>query len=89
VLISDPSIFINGMAVFEGDAILVQNIAATTDALYIDQSHLAQSDLQRTRERLVEACRLAATPAGTAGLVIIAIAASLIPVWHRKKGKPA
>ncbi len=85
ILISDPSIFINGMDIFEGNATLIKNIAASTDMLYIDQSHLAQSDLGRTRNWLEKARRLVSTPAGTAGLVIIGITASLIPVWHRKK----
>jgi hypothetical protein len=85
ILISDPSLFINGMDIFEGNATLIQNIAATTDTLYIDQSHLTQSELHRTRDWLEKARRLASTPAGTAGLVIIAITASLIPLWHQKK----
>ncbi len=85
ILIADPSIFINSMDAFEGNAALMRNIAASTEALYIDQSHLEQSELNRTRNWLQKARNLASTSAGTAGLVIIALTASLLPVWHRKK----
>lgn len=85
ILIADPSIFINSMATIEGNAVLMRNIAASTDALYIDQSHLEQSELHQYRNWLQKARHLASTSAGTAGLVIIALTASLMPVWHRKK----
>ncbi len=85
ILIADPSIFINSMATIEGNAALMRNIAASTDTLYIDQSHLEQSELYRSRNWLQKARNLASTSAGTAGLVIIALTASLLPVWHQKK----
>jgi hypothetical protein len=87
ILIADPSIFINSMATIGGNAALMRNIAASTEALYIDQSHLEQSELNRTRNWLQKARHLASTSAGTAGLVIIALTASLLPLWHQKKEK--
>jgi hypothetical protein len=85
ILISDPSLFINTMSALEGNAALMQNIAASSDEVYIDQSHLTQSELHRTRNRLQKARDLASTPAGTSGLVIISMIASLMPIWHKKK----
>jgi len=87
ILIADPSLFINSMNAIEGNAALMRNIASGADALYIDQSHLEQSELYRSRSWLQKARHLASTSAGSAGLVIIALTAALVPVWHQKKEK--
>jgi hypothetical protein len=87
ILIADPSIFINSMDNIEGNAALIHNIAASADTIYIDQSHLEQSELYVSRDWLQKARSLASTPPATAGLVIITLTASLAPVWRRKKEK--
>jgi hypothetical protein len=85
VLISDPSVFINGMGDIGSNAALIRNIAGSPGGLYIDQSHLIQSGLHQARERLQTARSFASSGGGTAGLVIIGVAASLLPLWRRKK----
>ncbi len=87
ILIADPSIFINSMEDLEGNAALLQNIAAGAAGVYLDQSHLDQTELYYSRRWLQKARRLAATTPGTGGLVIIALTAALLPVWHHKKEK--
>lgn len=85
VLIADPSIFINSMDSIEGNAALIRNIVASNEALYIDLSHLEQSELHRTRNWLEQARHVVSTAAGTTGLVIIAVIASMTPIWRKKK----
>jgi hypothetical protein len=85
VLISDPSIFINGMEYLGGNARFIQNIAASSTSLYIDQSHLETSDLGRTRGWLTAARRLLGSAIGSMLLVAAAAMAALLPVWHHKK----
>ena len=85
ILISDPSFLINGMDKIAGNSSFIQNIAGTTPELYIDQSHLTPSDLHHTRRWLQDARSLLTTPVGTVILVIAAIMAALIPIWHKKK----
>ncbi len=86
ILISDPSLFINSMAIMEGNSRFIQNIAAVTTAnLYIDQSHLPPSELHNAQNRLAQARGWLATPPATAGLVILALLVTLKPIWHKKK----
>jgi len=98
VLIADPSIFINSMDTFGSNATLVQNIAAiTTSGLLIDQSHLPPSSLHHVKGLLAGVRGSLITPAGAVGLVIAALAITLVPVWykkgdrngHRKEGETA
>ena len=85
VLITDPSIFINSMDTLGGNATLVQNIAAiTTSGLLIDQSHLPPSSLHHAKGLLAGVRGSLATPAGAVGLVITALAITLVPVWYKK-----
>jgi hypothetical protein len=85
VLISDPSIFINAMEKMENNAAFLQNIARIGAVTYIDQSHLATSDLLRTKGWLKQARSLLTNPASTTVLVAAVIVVALTPVWHRKK----
>ncbi len=85
ILVSDPSLFINSMETIEDNANLIHNIAATTPALYIDQSHLPSSELHHTKRLLQQARSFLATPLGTAGLVILVLMIALTPIWHKKK----
>ena len=82
ILISDPSLFINGMTI-EDNKRLMQNIAAAT--LYIDQSHLPQTELHQTKNLLTQVRGFLATPIMTAALVILALIIILKPVWHKRE----
>ncbi len=85
ILISDPSIFINSMEIIESNYIFIQNIAAiTTSELLIDQSHLPPSNLHRAKNLLVSIRAPFTTPVGAAGLVIVALTVTMIPVWYKK-----
>lgn len=88
ILVADPSLFINGMDNIAENNNFIRNIAATTSALYIDQSHLVPSDLHRTRSLLQHARGLLFVPVGTVGLVLVVIIATLIPIWHKKEALP-
>lgn len=88
ILIADPSLFINSMETIEGNGSFIQNIAATTTSLYLDQSHLPPSELHQTRSLLTQIRSFLATPWGTAGLVILALIVVLKPLYHKKKEDP-
>jgi len=85
ISISDPSLFINSMDNIAGNGEFIQNIADTSPTLFIDQSHLASSDLHRTRSWLQQARSLLSTSIGTVGLILAVIIAALIPIWHLRK----
>ena len=85
ILIADPSMFINSMDTIAGNGGFIQNIAATSTTLYIDQSHLMASELHHTKNWLQQVRSLFSTPVGTAGLVLAAIIAALIPIWYKKR----
>ncbi len=84
ILVSDPSLLINSMNIIEDNDSFIKNIVTTSSAVYIDQSHLAFSELHRTRSWLQQARRFLSTPAGTAVLVLAVIILVLIPIWHNK-----
>ncbi len=84
ILISDPSIIINSMNQIESNDTLLQNIAAVTSGLFIDQSHLPPSNLHQSKNLLASIHSLLITPLGTLGLVVLALVITLIPIWHKK-----
>ncbi len=84
ILVSDPSLLINSMNTIEDNDTFINNIANTSSSFYIDQSHLAFSELYHTRSWLQQARRLLSTPAGTAVLVLAVIILALIPIWLNK-----
>jgi hypothetical protein len=85
ILAADPSLFINSMERITGNDSFMQNITATTESLYIDQSHLPPSELHQTKNLLTVVRRFLATPWGTSGLVVLALIIVLKPVWHDKE----
>ena len=85
ILVADPSLFINSMETTEGNGSFIQNIAATTSSLYIDQSHLPLSELHQTKSLLAQVHGWLATPPATAGLVTLALIFATRPIWHKKK----
>ncbi|MFC1870231.1 DUF4350 domain-containing protein [Chloroflexota bacterium] len=89
ILISDPSIFINSMQDIESNNILMQNIITITKSeLLIDQSHLLPpSTLHQTKTLLASIRNSFTNPIGTAGLVILALTITLMPIWYNKEEK--
>ena len=86
ILISDPSILINSMETIESNYNLIQNIAGiTTSTLIIDQSHLPPSNLQHSKNLLASVHNYLVTPVGTLSLVILVLAITLMPIWHKKE----
>ena len=85
VLVADPSLFIYCMNVIDENEGFIQNIAATTTSLYIDQSHLPPSDLHRTKTLLAQGREHLASPLMTAGLVALAVVIALKPIWYKRK----
>ena len=85
ILISDPSLFINGMKSIESNDDFIRNIAASTTTLYIDQSHLPPSDLPRVKKLLKQIRAFVANPLVTSGLVILVLIGILKPIWHKKQ----
>ena len=85
LLVADPSLFINSMETIEGNGAFIQNIAATTTSLYLDQSHLPPSELHQTKNLLTQARGFFINPLGTSGLVILVLAIGLSPIWYKKK----
>lgn len=83
ILVADPSLFINSMEVMDSNGRFIQNIGAGAASVYIDQSHLPRSGLRATREVLVEVRTSLAAPLGTFGLVVLALAIALRPIWHK------
>ncbi len=86
ILVSDPSLFINGMERLESNYNFIQNIAAlTTSNLLIDQSHLPPSNLHQTKSLLTYIHGYLTTPLGTLGLVILALTVTLMPLGHERR----
>lgn len=87
ILIADPSLFINSMQGMEDNHRFIQNLATiTTSKLLIDQSHLPPSDLHQTKKLLARLRGYLMTPAGTLGLVILALTITLMPLWRERRG---
>jgi hypothetical protein len=88
ILISDPSLFINGMKPIDRNDAFYQNITDSTTHLYLDQSHLPPSDLHQTKTLLEQGRTYLTHPLATAGLVALAVVTTLKPIWYRKKNGP-
>jgi len=86
ILISDPSIFINSMQSIDDNRILMQNLVTISPyGIFFDQSHLPVSNLRQTKTLLASIYSLLITPLGKAGLVLLALGITLIPVWYKRK----
>jgi hypothetical protein len=83
ILVADPSLFINSMAL-EGNGSFIENIAAATKAnLYLDQSHLPPSELHQTKSLLTQARGWLASLPGTAGMMVLALIVVLKPIYKK------
>ena len=86
ILISDPSIFINSMENLASNRTFIQNIAAITiSQLLVDQSHLPPTNLHQTKSLLASVRDSVTTPVGAVSLVIVALAITLMPIWHERR----
>jgi len=82
VLISDPSIFINSMLETGGNQTLLENFSAlAVRGMYIDQSHIAESNLEQAKGILKKARSLLGSSAGL--LLLVAVFAALLPLYLR------
>jgi hypothetical protein len=87
ILVSDPSIFINGMDTLADNYGIIENIAGISSLnLFLDQSHLPYSDLHQTKDLLADVRRVLATPGGTLALVAVLLIIIVRPMWPRKGG---
>jgi len=83
ILVADPSIFINSMQTLEGNHTLIENLTSISTSLFIDQSHLSSSRLHEAKDLLASVRDRLRTPLGAVGLVVVALAITLIPVWYK------
>lgn len=87
ILVSDPSIFINGMDALDDNYGVIENIVSiSSSGLYLDQSHLPHSDLHYTKNLLADVRSVVTTPVGTLALVAVLLILILRPMWPRKGG---
>lgn len=87
ILVSDPSIFINGMDTLADNYNIIKNITGISPLnLFLDQSHLPYSDLHQTKDLLADVRRVLVTPAGTLALVAVLLIIIMRPMWPRKGG---
>ena len=86
ILISDPSLFINGMQPLADNDDLISNIATLAPLrLLIDSSHLPPSALTRAKHFVASAGEVLSTPAGASILVALSLAITLIPIWKQRR----
>lgn len=86
ILISDPSIFINSMNdIGNNDAFLGNLSALAAPTMVIDQSHLPQSKLDKSRVVVASIRQFLATPISIVGLIIAVMTVTSIPIWLKSK----
>lgn len=86
ILISDPSVFINGMQPLANNSQLVSNITAIAPSrLFIDQSHLPHSTLIDAKNLLASVRDVLRTPVGASVLVALSLTITLIPLWNERR----
>lgn len=86
ILVSDPSVFINGMQPLANNSHLISNIAAIAPSrVFIDQSHLPHSTLDDARNLLASLRDVLSTPVGASVLVALSLTIALIPLWKERR----
>ena len=88
ILVADPSLFINSMEKINDNKEFIQNIMDSTSKLYLDQSHLPPSDLHEAKDLIAIGREYLSEPVVAAGLIGVAVALTLKPIWYRKKEMP-
>ena len=86
ILISDPSVLINGMQPLADNSDLVSNIAAIAPSqVFIDQSHLPRAALHDAKDLLASLRDVLSTPVGASVLVALSLTITLIPLWKERR----
>ena len=86
ILISDPSIFINSMNDIGNNDVFLMNLSAfTTSSILIDESHLPQSKLDRSRGMVVSLRKFLTAPISVIGLIIAIMVVTSLPIWLNNK----
>lgn len=88
VLVGDPSILINSMLAMDDNRAFVKSIVGFGGGsrVLLDQSHLADTSLQKTKDSLSAVRQALARPVGVLALVTVIVMLALRPVWRREKG---
>lgn len=84
VLIADPSLFINGMYEQDENLTFIQNMSASAE-VYIDQSHLAPSNLDEAKGALAVWRSFFVTPEGTVAMAAAALVLMPVLLWPRRR----
>ncbi len=86
ILISDPSVLINGMQPLANNSDLVSSITAIAPSrVFIDQSHLPHSTLPDAKNLLASLRDVLITPVGASVLVALSLTITLIPLWKERR----
>ncbi len=88
IILSDPSIFINGMLTKDDNLRLLTNITELAPVFYFDQSHLPDSRLHQAKTYLEVIRAFLKTPAGTVGLIIAGLWLTTLPLWYKRIKSP-
>jgi hypothetical protein len=90
VVISDPSILINGMVGLGDNLVFVRNLVSlggSGDQVFFDVNHLPSSALDEAKGAISFVYGVAVSPWGTLSLIAVVLALSLKPMWSRgRKG---
>jgi hypothetical protein len=82
VLIADPSIFINSMQDLGDNGVYIENIAAASGGLYIDQSHLPPSNLHHAKSLLSGIRNILSAPSVSILVVLSLLILVMLPLWY-------
>ena len=81
IAIADSSLFINSMLTIGGNKEFLRYISAGSENLYLDQAHLPQTELNRTKGLLADVRDFLKAPLVTGIIVIIILIILLKPIW--------
>ncbi len=84
LILSDPSLFINGTFSLADNARLVSNIQSLPGGkLYLDESHLRLTSRTASQGKLSELCAILRQPPVTAATVLVTVILATLLVWPR------
>jgi len=66
----------------------IKNIVHTQTSnptIYVDQSHLPKTNLDKAKDAIATAYVLVSSPTGTLSLITVTLALALIPVWRKSR----
>jgi hypothetical protein len=86
VVVADPSLLINSMIEMDDNLQFINNLASlqsTHPQIYLDQTHLSDTSLDKAKTSLSIVYTAAATPIGTTVLVAVLLIVTLYPVYRK------